>query len=180
MRYRRAYFEGGTYFFTLVTFDRVKIFDNPANIQCMQDAFECVIQKHPYEMDAHVFLPEHLHFAWKLPENDHDFSTRIRLLKSYFSRNCDVKYRFEPGESRKKKREKAIWQRRFWEHLIRDDDDYARHIEYIHYNPVKHGLVRAAIDWKYSSFHEYVKKGIYDKDWGTGEEMMFDDGIGHE
>ena len=122
-------------------------------------------------------LPEHLHFVMNLHENDKDFSTRIRLLKSYFSRSCDKRYQSNPTDSREKKKEQAIWQRRFWEHLIRDEKDY---VEYIHYNPVKHGLVNAPVEWKYSSFHQYVQDGIYDKDWGADKKLFFDKTIGME
>ncbi len=85
-----------------------------------------------------------------------------------------------PTESRIKHREATVWQRRFWEHAIRNDEDYKRHVEYIHYNPVKHGLVNAAKDWEYSSFHQYVREGKYDRDWGAGQDLMFESGVGKE
>jgi putative transposase len=95
-------------------------------------------------------LPEHIHCIWTLPQDDHDFSTRWRLLKSFFSRHCEHKHH-ELKPSQIEKKEQAIWQRRFWEHYIRDEKDFINHVEYIHYNPVKHGLVKAPKDWKYSS-----------------------------
>ena len=106
--------------------------------------------------------------------------TRWRLVKSYFSRHCESHYRGDISASRGKKKEQAIWQRRFWEHAIRDDEDYARHVEYIHYNPVKHGLAKAPKDWEYSSFHRYVQAGVYDEMWCAGYEISFADHIGNE
>ena len=117
-------------------------------------------------MDAFVILPEHIHCVWTLPGGDNDFSTRWRLVKSFFTKRC------EAG--------KEIWQKRFWEHQIRDDVDFARHVEYIHYNPVKHGHVASPFEWEHSSFREFVRKGIYHPDWGAGERIEFDIGIGNE
>jgi putative transposase len=123
-----------------------------------------------------------------LPIEDDDFSTRWRLIKSYFSRHLDLvgwveernPTKKKTSASRIKKNEKLVWQRRFWEHLIRDQNDFRRHVEYIHYNPVKHGLTKAPIDWMHSSFHRYVSKGIYEIKWGAGAEMTFDTTVGHE
>ena len=109
---------------------------------------------------------------------------RWRLIKSYFSRRCvgwvEQSETQQKISSRSKKKEQTIWQRRFWEHLIRDDQDLIRHVEYIHYNPVKHGLVKSPRDWEYSSFHRYVREGIYDQDWGAGVEITFDSTVGYE
>jgi putative transposase len=115
-----------------------------------------------------------------LPEEDADFSTRWGLIKSYFSRNCDETYKSNTSSSNQKRREQAVWQRRFWEHRIRDERDFAAHVDYIHYNPVKHGLVKVPSDWEWSTFHKYVKKGIYDIHWGATEEVKFDDTVGNE
>jgi putative transposase len=190
MRYRRAKVKGGTYFFTLVTFNRVKTFTNPKNVDSLRSAFKDVMQKHPFKINAFVLLPDHLHCIWTLPQQDSDFSTRWRLIKSYFSRNFDlrnvgwVEERNPTNEtlsaSRKNKKEKPIWQKRFWEHLIRNQQDLNRHIEYIHYNPVKHELVKTPVDWEYSSFHRYVEIGIYDIKWGAGNKVEFDDAVGYE
>jgi putative transposase len=95
-----------------------------------------------------------------LPNGDSDFSTRWRLIKSYFSCNCEQEYHQKVSLSRQSKKEQSIWQRRFWEHQIRDEEDFANHLEYIHYNPVKHGLLKAPKDWEDSSFHHYVAAGI--------------------
>jgi putative transposase len=138
------------------------------------------MKRHPFKIDAMVVLPDHLHCIWTLPEGNHDFSKRWRLIKGTFSRLCTDQNKPAPDKSRVKKQEKAIWQRRFWEHLIRNEEDYMKHVEYTHYNPVKHRLVKAPIDWTYSSFHRYVRDGVYEKDWGTGSEIEFDDDIGKE
>ncbi|MEJ2170563.1 MAG: transposase [Desulfobacterales bacterium] len=190
MRYRRAKIKGGTYFFTVVTFKRLKIFSDPGNVALLRCAINKVMQKHPFKIDAFVLLPDHLHCIWTLPQLDSDFSTRWRLIKSYFSRDFDqgnvgwVEARNPTNEtyptSRQKKKEKPIWQRRFWEHVIRNQQDLNRHIEYIHYNPVKHGLVRAPSNWAYSSFKRYVDKGIYDIKWSSDVKVEFDDTVGYE
>jgi putative transposase len=109
-----------------------------------------------------------------------DFSNRWRLIKSFFTKECLPEYRNIANDSRTKKKEQAVWQRRFWEHLIRDDNDYEKHVEYIHYNPVKHGHVKSPKDWVYSSFHKYVRQGKYDFNWGAGEPLKFDETIGYE
>jgi putative transposase len=119
-----------------------------------------VKQRHPFAIDAFVLLPEHIHCIWTLPQDDHDFSTRWRLIKNYFSLNCEHRHH-ELKSSQIRKKEQAIWQPRFWEHFIRDEKDFINHVEYIHYNPVKHGLVQALKDWKYSSFHRCAEKGIF-------------------
>ena len=171
MRYRRTRKKGGTYFFTVVTFNRANILLHPENISLLRDSFRKVMASHPFLIDAFILMPDHLHCIWTLPENDRDFSKRWRLIKSHFTRNCDNKYKQTPGESRKRKNEQAVWQRRFWEHLIRNENDFARHVEYLHYNPVKHGLVKAPADWEYSSFHKYVRNGKYDRKWGAGGDI---------
>ena len=168
MQYRRARIKGGTYFFTVITHSRRPFLCQPGNVELLRNALRHVMQRNQFKIDAFVLLPEHLHCIWTLPQGDNDFSTRWRLVKSYFSRRCESHYRGDISASRKKKKEQAIWQRRFWEHVIRDDEDYARHVDYIHYNPVKHGLVRAPRDWEYSSFHRYVQAGMYDEMWAAG------------
>ena len=190
MKYRRANVRGGTYFFTVVTFKRIKLFAIPGNVDLLRDAIKKVKQAHPFKIVAFVLLPDHLHCIWTLPQQDSDFSTRWRLIKSYFSRNINpkdvgwVEVRNPTNEasptSRQKKKEKSIWQRRFWEHLIRDQQDLNRHIEYIHFNPVKHGLASAPANWAYSSFKRYVDKGIYDVKWGSGVKVEFDGTVGYE
>jgi putative transposase len=168
------------YFFTLVTHNRRCFLCEPENIDLLRDCFKRVMSKHPFKIDAIVILPNHLHCLWTLPPGDANFSTRWRLIKSWFSRRCDVKYLGQVSASRQNKREKAIWQRRFWEHLIRDEQDFNHHVDYIHYNPVHHGLVLSPKDWQYSSFHRYVQRGVYALDWGVSEIPVFDSWVGME
>ena len=127
-----------------------------------------------------MILPEHLHCIWTLPTNENDFSTRWSLIKGGFSRLCHPKYKGKISASRQSKKEQGVWQRRFWEHQIRDEADFNYHMDYIHYNPEKHGYVTAPKDWKYSSFHRDVKRGVYDIDWGAGVELEFPDWVGNE
>jgi putative transposase len=112
-------------------------------------------------VDAVVVLPDHLHCIWRLPEADADFSTRWRLVKRSFSLHLQTALN---GRS-----EKVVWQRRYWEHLMRDEQDWRRHMDYIHYNPVKHGYALTPTDWPYSSFHRAVACGLYDPGWGAQE-----------
>jgi putative transposase len=188
MRYRRARVKGGTYFFTVVTYQRIKLFYRADNVALLRQAFKYTMNRHPFTIEAFVLLPDHLHCIWTLPDEDSDFSTRWRLIKSFFSRNYEnVSLVDEPNPahginsaSRLKKKEKDIWQRRFWEHFIRDEKDLRQHVEYIHYNPVKHGLVKAPKDWPYSSFHYHVNKGLYNFDWAAGVEVEFNSEVGRE
>jgi putative transposase len=165
MEYRRVYIPGGTYFFTLVTFQRKPIFSNPEAINILRKAINYTMDRMPFKIIAMVILPEHLHCIWSLPQSSSDYSTRWRLIKSYFSHEWNGNKESEIS-SRKNKGEVDTWQRRFWEHLIRDENDLNDHIEYIHYNPVKHGLVTEPSTWEYSSFQKYVNDGILPADWG--------------
>jgi putative transposase len=133
------------------------------HIDKLRTAFRETRQHHPFTIDAIVVLPDHLHTIWTLPEGDADFSTRWRLIKSAFSRNLDTPEMI--SQSRAAKGERGIWQRRYWEHTIRDDNDLARHVDYIHINPVKHRLVARVRDWPHSSFHRMVRLGTYPEDW---------------
>ena len=156
MRYRRMRVSGGIYFFTLVTYDRRRLFVDDANIEVLLHAVEHVRARHPFEIDAYVVLPEHIHMIWTLPDGDHDFSTRWMLIKSASTRFLKKRL----GD------EARIWQNRFWEHLIGDERDFSNHVEYVHYNPVHHGYVAAPSEWPHSSFHAFVARGDYDADWG--------------
>jgi putative transposase len=180
MHYRRAKTPGATYFFTLVTYQRQTLFRDPQTIDLLRTVFRTVKAKHPFTLDAIVILPDHLHCIWTLPKADADFSTRWRLIKSEFSRQCPEKYKRQRSKSRQDKGEQAIWQRRFWEHQIQNESDFIRHVDYIHYNPVSHGLVAAPKDWAYSSFHRFVQEGIYTEDWGANEKMKFPCQVGKE
>ncbi len=177
MQYRRSRTKGATFFFTVVTHNRRPILCLECNVSLLRKAFEDVMSRNPFTVEAFVLLPDHLHC---LPENDNDFSNRWRQIKGYFSRNCRDEFKGRLSVGHKSKGEQAVWQRRFWEHQIRDDRDLIRHIEYIHFNPVKHGLVKSPIAWPHSTFHRYVKHGIYHRDWGADKEIVFDQGVGNE
>jgi len=163
--YRRAKFCGGYYFFTVVSYKRRKILVGELARKYLRHAFEKVRSKRYFEIMAFCLLPEHLHCVWKLPEGDGDFSIRWSLIKRDFTMN----YLKEGGDestqsnSRLKHRHRGIWQKRFWEHQIRDERYLQSHIDYIHYNPVKHGLVKDVDDWPWSTYHKYVESGYYEK-----------------
>jgi len=166
MNYRRAFAPGGTFFFTLVTYKRRPIYSSPQAIETLRDAFRFTIQQMPLTIVASPILPDHMHFIWTLPSESSEYSTRWKLIKGHFTRQWCAKEAVSESASRAQKGEKDVWQRRFWEHLIRDEVDLTRHVEYIHYNPVKHGLVNSPCDWEYSSFMSYVREGICPIDWG--------------
>jgi len=178
MRYRRAITKGGTFFFTLVTYHRRPLFDDAENIHLLRNVMREVKAAHPFTIEAFVLLPDHLHCIWTLPELDSNFSMRWRLIKAYFTRRCPKKYKYFSTIARKHKDEQCIWQRRFWEHQIRNEKDLIKHVEYIHYNPVKHGYVKTVSEWPYSSFFVFVKRKIYPKNWGSG--MSFIESAGQE
>jgi putative transposase len=180
MQYRRAQTPGATYFFTVVTYQRQQIFQHPECIQALRQAFHTVKRDHPFSIDAIVVLPDHLHCIWTLPPDDADFSTRWRLIKSEFTRHCSKGFRRQCSAARQRKGEQAVWQRRFWEHQIQDEADFARHCDYIHYNPVSHGLVQTPKDWVYSSFHRAVRWGWYAEDWGAEGRVEGLEGVGKE
>ena len=163
--YRRLYVKGGTYFFTVVTQERRPIFSKEESVKKLRESFETIMEKRPFRVDAIVVLPDHIHCIWSLPKNESDFSTRWKEIKYRFS--IHFRESFRPTNSMQKKKEKGLWQRRFWEHLIRDQDDFNRHVDYIHYNPVKHGLVKKPRDWPHSSFLRFVEKGVYEEHWGS-------------
>ncbi|NOT85808.1 MAG: transposase [Methylococcaceae bacterium] len=164
--YRRYRVAGGTYFFTVNLAERNRKLLTE-HVDVLKAAVRTVMKAHPFEIDAMVILPDHLHAIWTLPENDDDFSLRWRQIKSEFSRVMEKDERI--SKSRTQKQERGIWQRRFWEHAIRDEKDFERHADYIHYNPVKHGYVHRALNWQHSSFHRYVRLGILPSNWaGVG------------
>ncbi len=172
--YRRNFIPGGSFFFTANLADR-RLRLLTEHIDQLRVAFRETRQRHPFATDAMVVLPDHLHAVWTLPEGDADFATRWRQIKSAFSRALPT-IELISG-SRAAKGERGIWQRRFWEHTIRDENDFARHIDYIHINPVKHRLVTRVRDWPYSSFHRMVKLRIYPEDWaGDVRELTGDFG----
>ncbi len=164
--YRRYRIPGGCYFFTVNLLNRKNtlLVDH---IDLLRESVRLCKQKHPFHIDAWVVLPEHMHCIWTLPENDNDFSKRWKLIKTEFSKGIPNNER--RSKVRIKRGERGIWQRRFWEHAIRGDRDYAAHMDYLHFNPVKHGWASNVIDWPYSSFHRYLNKGIYPVDWSGDE-----------
>ena len=162
-RYIRSLVPGGTYFFTVTLADRSSDL-LVREIECLRNAYRAVQRRHPFESVAICVLPDHLHAGWKLPEGDKDYGLRWQQIKRAFSTHVG-----EVGvlsSSKRSKREKGLWQRRYWEHLIRDEEDLARHVEYIHFNPVKHGHVQHVQDWPYSSFHRWVRRGDVPASWG--------------
>jgi putative transposase len=175
--YRRAHTPGGTYFFTVVTHRRQPLPAHPESRRLLRGIIEDVRRQHPFVIDAWVLLPDHLHCLWTLPEGDSDYSRRWGMIKGGFTREARAIFERAEwlGESRSKHRESTIWQRRFWEHRIRDDDDYRRHIDYIHWNPAIHGYVGRVADWPFSTFHRYVKAGLYPENWG-GDPALDRDG----
>jgi putative transposase len=164
--YRRYRIPGGCYFFTVNLLER-RMDHLVKHIDLLRQAVQGVRRHYPFHIDAWVVLPDHLHCIWSLPEGDDDFSMRWRLIKTAFAKVLPVTER--RSSVRMARQERGIWQRRFWEHAIRDDRDYERHVDYIHINPVKHGYVKRVVDWPYSTFHRHVAHGAYPRDW-AGED----------
>ena len=167
---------GNTYFFTVVTYDRRPIFDSPIIAGQLRSSIIITRHTYPFVIEAWVLLPDHMHCIWTLPDNDSDYSKRWGIIKSDFTKNVrHLLPELDISNSRKQKNEGSVWQRRFWEHEIRNEADFINHVDYIHYNPVKHELVQFVKDWPFSTFHRYVKEGVYPEDWG-GDHC---DEIGH-
>ena len=160
--YRRAYIPGGTYFFTLVTYHGKPILCTNESLPRLRKAFQYTKKKYPFHIIGIVIMPDHLHCIWQLPENDSNYSIRWAMIKRYFSTGqaADINLR----------REKNIWQKRYWEHVIRNEDDLYKHLDYIYYNPVKHGYVNQPYAWPHSSFKRDVIRGFYTLDWGSKEQ----------
>jgi putative transposase len=170
----------GTFFFTVVTFGRRKILTLDMSRQILSSAIKEVQTQYPFSIEAWVLLPEHIHAIWTLPDGDTDYSKRWGLIKAKFSKASKAFFHAEQScnPSRIKRRETTIWQRRFWEHAIRDDADFQKHVDYIHYNPVKYGLAAQVGDWPYSTFHRYVREGFYPENWGEGVTFNQDESFG--
>lgn len=163
--YRRSRLPGGTYFFTVTLRDR-RACTLIEHVDLLRESVATVRARWPFTIDAMVVLPDYLHALWTLPAGDADYSTRWRLIKSGFSRSLS-------GST-----VRSIWQTRFWEHTIRDDTDFRRHVEYIWFNPVKHGYVERVRDWQHSSFHHAVRQGLVAADWGGGVDHEHEQGYG--
>jgi putative transposase len=168
--YRRVYVPGGTLFFTLVTNQRQPLFQEARWRQVLREAIK-IQDDRPFTIEAIVLLPDHLHCIWTLPPEDVDYSTRWGRIKEEFTRRyLDLGGReASVSDSRTKHAERGVWQRRFWEHACRDQDDLNRCFDYIHWNPVKHGLVQLPREYPHSSFHRFVAAGAYPLDWGSGD-----------
>ena len=155
--YRRIRIPGAIYFFTVVTADREPVLTRDATRVALRASVQAVRREHPFAVKAWVLLPDHLHCLWRLPEGDADYSIRWAKIKRHTRHRLGV----SPNE--------ALWQPRYWDHWIRDEEDYARHVDYIHWNPVKHGLVRRTVEWPYSTFHRFVASGRYPREWGMAD-----------
>ncbi len=170
--YRRVWCPGGTYFFTVNLLQRQGNDLLIKHIDLLRVAVASVKKAHPFVIHGWVVLPDHLHCVIELPHDDVDFATRWWLIKMGFSKGLP---RTEKRSVvRLRRGERGIWQRRYWEHLIRDEKDFSAHMDYVHINPVKHGLVKAVADWPYSTFHRLVAQGVYPLDWAGGDEEMID------
>ena len=170
--YRRVWCQGGTYFFTVNLLQRQNNDLLIKHIDVLRTVVSSVRRAHSFAIHGWVVLPDHLHCVIELPPDEADFATRWRLIKSGFSKALPKTER--RNSVRVRRGERGIWQRRYWEHLIRDEADFRAHMDYVHINPVKHGLVESVTDWSYSTFHKLVEKGIYPSDWAGGEEVKLD------
>ena len=168
MRYRRNRAAGASYFLTLVLADRHSALLT-RHIALLREALRHVKTRHPFILEAIVILPDHMHMLITLPEKDDDYPKRIMLIKQHFSRHIPRGEKI--STSRMQKGERGIWQRRYWEHTIHNDEDFARCMNYIHMNPVKHGYVQRAADWPHSSLPRYIREGIYAPDWMSLEDF---------
>jgi putative transposase len=177
--YRRYLVPGATYFFTVVTESRSRILISPMARQTLRDAIRSCRQELPFEINAIVLLPEHIHAIWTLPSGDANYSKRWGIIKKTFTtaflESGGREQRVTAGKERQRRR--GVWQPRFWEHMIRDETDFDRHFDYVHYNPVNHGHVTCVKDWPFSSFHRWARSGVYASDWGCAAAgaLRFDD-----
>ena len=181
MRYRRATVPDASYFFTLITYQRHQLFSNPSNVERWRQAVAKVQRVRPFIVEAEVVMPDHLHMIWTMPDADANYATRIRLIKTAFTKDLSSRdSSVATSESRIRKGERDVWQRRYWEHVIRDERDFQAHLDYIHANPVQHGLVARPIEWPYSTFGIWLERGAYDPWWGTEEMPPLPDWAGRE
>ncbi len=165
--YRRAYIAGSTVFLTWVTYRRAPLFSHPDTVALLRQAVRKAKREADFQIVAAAVLPDHLHFIWTLPPDDHNYSKRVGRIKVLFTRALRG-HDAQPealSPSRRKHRESDVWQRRFWEHTLRSEAELSRYLDYVHYNPVKHGLVKCPHQWPYSSFHKLVGQGVYQRDW---------------
>ncbi len=165
--FRRAFIPGGSFFFTLVTNRRARLFVHPTAREILGTVFRKCLERWPFTINALVLLPEHLHAIWSLPPCDAAYPKRWGWIKKEFTKHWLRKNGREEtiSASRRSERRRGIWQPRYWEHTLEDENDFERHFDYIHYNPVKHGHVRCPRDWPWSTFHRWVKAGVYSRHW---------------
>jgi putative transposase len=166
--FRRSTTPGATYFFTVNTHQRQKVLTQPLFYTALKRSIRAVKQLHPFDIDAFVLLPDHLHCIWTLPINDADYALRWNMTKRSVIQQIRHLIASIVNASRYRRGELGLWQRRYWEHQIRDENDFEKHADYIHWNPVKHGHVTRPEDWAYSSIHRFIERGIYPKDWTLG------------
>jgi putative transposase len=168
--FRRAFVPGAMYFFTLVTGDRIPILTGDFGRRCLRSAIVEARSRWAFQIRAIVLLPDHLHTIWELPQGDAKYPRRWAWIKREFTSAWLRSGGSEAAVSaaKRRNRRRGVWQRRYWEHVIRDERDLEAHCDYIHYNPVKHGLVQCPRDWPYSSFHRFVRAGDYPADWACG------------
>ena len=173
-RYRRTNVRAGTCFFTVITYRRRKILTEPESRAILRQVIKEVKQRYPFTIGAWILLPDHLHSIWTLPPGDNDYPKRWGMIKTRFTKQAKSLFHRQEwmNETKTQRRESTLWQRRYWEHRIRNEDNYRNHMDYLHYNPVKHRLVKRAVDWPHSTLHRYVKQGVYTKDWGGAIEPI--------
>lgn len=167
--YRRAFVPGGTYFFTLVTEQRNRIFEFELARKILSSKIRDCQAKWPFTIDAIVLLPDHLHAILTLPPDDDRYPTRLGWIKKEFTKEWMMQGGLEcpRSKSRISNRRRGVWQRKYWEHVIADESDYENHVDYLHYNPVKHGYVADPALWQFSSIHRFIEEGLIPKGWGT-------------
>lgn len=178
--YRRANIDGVTYFFTVNTLKRQTFLLDDDVRAALREGIALVRQSYPFIIDAWVLLPDHLHCLWTLPPDDGDFSARWRVIKRTVTQRCGARLHRPDlvNVRRTQRKQSTLWQHRYWEHLIRDEEDYRRHVDYIHWNPVKHGYVQRAGDWPYSTFQRHAMQGIYPPDWGIDASTVDEENFG--
>jgi len=163
--YKRFYLENSSVFITVVTYNRNMILIE--NVDLLRDCLNATKDIFDFEIDAFVILPDHFHVILS-PKNINEFSKIMGYFKKEFTKAIGDEFKNSNiSESRLKRNEKGVWQRRFYEHIIRDEDDLRKHLDYIHYNPIKHGYVSSVNDWEFSSFNKFVQLNNYDEDWGS-------------
>jgi len=167
--YRRSRTPGATYFFTVTTYHRQHLLTHPDVLTALRKALHLVRDSHPFKIDAMVVLPDHLHTIWTLPADDANYAKRWNIIKRRVSQSARDLVEQPQGASRIKRREIGFWQRRYWEHQIRDETSFSRHVDYIYFNPVKHCYVERVGEWPHSTFHRDVRLGVYPADWAGGD-----------